>query len=135
NSPGAAIQVTLPICLKLDYDGTIETATYSQNCDNTYTSFSSTSLAGLGYAGMVGTATTGGGGATATGVTEQYALNNVARWTYTDTTSGMHTYAALGRDLVATPNASSYGATISGTANSQAASAISWHPGHYMNVG
>lgn len=135
SSPGGSILVTLPICLKLAYDGTINSPSYSQNCDNTYTSFSTASLASLGYAGMVGTSTTGSAGSTATGVMNEFSLNNLSRWTYTDTTSGTHTYAARSRDLAGTPNASSYGSTISGTANAASVSAKKWHPGHYMQVG
>ncbi len=82
------------------------------------------------YVGLGATSNTGGSGTASTTSYGQFSINNLARWTYSDTTSGTHTYAAKARDKQAIPNASALSPTVSGTVVS-AGTGIRWHPGIY----
>lgn len=73
----------------------------------------STSIAAIGstpYVGLYDTATTGGGGATQTGVVQQININNVGRLSYTYVTATSGTVAIRAKDVAG--NNSAYGASV-----------------------
>jgi hypothetical protein len=130
---------TLPACVKLTWDASnshkVQTSTVTGGkCNQDWvTQLANYTLAfpTTTYAGQMVTSTTGFSGTAVTVANQQFDMNNQARWTYTDTTSGTHTYAARSQDLQATPNSSAYSPTKSGTPTGGGSSAIKFQPGWY----
>ena len=84
--------------------------------------------------GVFGTATTGSGGATATGTISELNLSTQARVSYTYSTTHAGTVRVRARDTV--PNASSYSLTIPVAPEPlPVTTTIKYHPGHYTWLG
>ncbi len=79
--------------------------------------------------GVFGTATTGGGGATATGTIAQFNLSTQSRITYNYVTTHSGTVRVRARDTLT--NTSSYGATVAVAPATPSATGRAFHPGHY----
>jgi hypothetical protein len=132
-----ATLVTLPACVKLQWDSnnlhTVSTSSMtSGKSNNDWT----VQLAGYSltmptttYVGQMVTSTTGSSGAAVSVSNTQLNINNLARVSYNDVTTGAHTYAFRERDQV--PNASAYSPTVTGVPTGAGNTAIKFQPGWY----
>jgi hypothetical protein len=121
-----------PIWLAIVYNGTTYSTYYSFD-GNSFSQLGSSLATNLGTSPYVGPCLASNQAALQVScVLQQFALQSLANWTYTDNTvasNTAYTYAASAQDSV--PNVSAISNAIAVTSASAVAGAIKWHPGHY----